>query len=95
MLTLYHGRTSVCSIKVRLALDDRDGIEDRWKPSVQLDEEQAISVAEVNTTTHLPPQYDQLTSEHHLLCLKSALRLEWRGQEGQQEAEQRDHRCRR
>jgi hypothetical protein len=29
----------------------------------------------VNTTTHLPPQYDQLTSERHVLCLKSAFRL--------------------
>src|SRR5438132_642329 len=28
--------------------DHRDGIEDRWKPSIQLDEEQAISVAEVD-----------------------------------------------
>jgi hypothetical protein len=41
---------------------------------------------------HLPPQYDQLMSERHVLCLKSALRLEWRDQEGQEEAEQRDHR---
>jgi hypothetical protein len=23
------------------------------------------------TTTHLPPQHDQLMSEHHVLCLKS------------------------
>jgi hypothetical protein len=47
----------------------------------------------VNTTPHLPPQYDQLTSERHVLCLKSALRLEWRDQEGQEEAEQRNHRA--
>jgi hypothetical protein len=58
-----------------LGADDRDGPEDRWEPSIQLDEEEAISVAEVNTTTHLPPQDDQLTSECHVLCLKSALRL--------------------
>ena len=43
--------------------DNRDGIEDRWKPSIQLDQEQVIPVGEVNTTTHLPPQYDQLASE--------------------------------
>ncbi|HEX7194685.1 MAG TPA: hypothetical protein VF207_06920, partial [Chthoniobacterales bacterium] len=78
-----------------LGPDDRDGIEDRWKPSIQLDEEQTISVGEVNTTTHLPSQYDQLTSEGYVLCLKSALRLEWRDQEGQEEAEQRNHRRRR
>jgi hypothetical protein len=76
-----------------LRSDDRDGIENRGKPSIQLDEEEAISVAEVNTTTHLPPQYDQLMSEHHVLCLKSALRLEWRDQESQEEAKQRNHRA--
>jgi hypothetical protein len=73
--------------------DDLDGIEDRWKPSIQLDEERAISVGEVNTTTHLPLQDDQLTSERHVLCLKSALRLERRDQEDQEEAEQRNHRA--
>jgi hypothetical protein len=31
-----------------LRSDDRDGIENQWKPSIQLDEEQAISVGEVN-----------------------------------------------
>jgi hypothetical protein len=76
-----------------LRSDDRDGIENRGKPSIQLDEEEAISVAEVNTTTHLPPQYDQLMSERQVLCLKSALRLERRDQEGQEEAEQRNHRA--
>ena len=29
-----------------LGPDDRDGLEDRWKPSIQLDQEQAISVRE-------------------------------------------------
>jgi hypothetical protein len=54
-----------------LRSNDRDGIEDRWKPSVQLDEEQAISVGEVNTTTHLPSQYDQLTSERGISLLQA------------------------
>jgi hypothetical protein len=31
-------------------------------------------------------------SERRVLCLKSALRLEWRGEQGQEEAEQSDHR---
>src|SRR6266436_4403239 len=43
-------------------------------------------VGEVNTTTHLPPQYDQLASEQRVLCLKSPLRLERRGEQGQEEA---------
>jgi hypothetical protein len=40
-------------------------------------------------------RYDQLTSERYVLCLKSALRLEWQDQQGQDEAEQCDHRRRR
>jgi hypothetical protein len=72
--------------------DDRDGVQDRWKPSIQLDQEQAIAVREVDTITHLPPQHNQLVSERRVLCLKSALRLEQRGEQSQEEAEQRDHR---
>jgi hypothetical protein len=52
----------------------------------------AITVCEVNATTHLPPQYDHLTSERGVLCPKSDLRLERRDQQDQEEAEQRDHR---
>jgi hypothetical protein len=63
---------------------------ERRKLSVKLDEEQAIAIPEMDATARLPPQYDQLTSERYVLCLKSALRLEWRDQEGQEEAEQRD-----
>src|SRR4030081_2376288 len=42
-----------------LRSDDRDGLQDRWEPSIQLDQEQAIPVREVDTTAHLPPQHDQ------------------------------------
>jgi hypothetical protein len=75
-----------------LGPDDRDGLQDRWKPSIQVDQEQPIPIRELDTTTHLPPQYDQLMSERSVLCLKSALRLERRGEQGQEEAEQSDHR---
>ena len=44
----------------RLGTDDRDGIEDRWKPSIQLDEEQAIVVGKPGPALHLTPQNDQL-----------------------------------
>jgi hypothetical protein len=54
-----------------------------------------IAIREPDATAHLPPQYDQLMSERSVLCLKSALRLEWRSEQGQAEAEQRDHRRRR
>jgi hypothetical protein len=72
--------------------DNRDGLEDCRKPSIQLDEEQTITVREPDAATHLPPQYDQLMSERSVLCLKSALRLERRAEQGQEEAEQSDHR---
>jgi hypothetical protein len=55
-------------------------------------EEQTITISEPDAATHLPPQYDQLMSERSVLCLKSALRLERRGEQGQEEAEQSDHR---
>src|SRR5215831_9743966 len=63
--------------------DDRDGLQHRWKPPIQLDQKQAIPVREVNATAHLPPQYDQLTSEHSIFCFKSGFRLERRGQQRQ------------
>ena len=65
-----------------LGADDRDGLEDRRKPSIQLDQEQA----KVNATAHPPLQHDQLMSEHRILSLKSALRLVRRGEQGQKEA---------
>jgi tripartite-type tricarboxylate transporter receptor subunit TctC len=77
-----------------LGADDRDGLQDRRKPSIQLDQEQAIPIREVNTTTHLPPQYDQLMSERDIFCLKPALRLERRCEQRQKKAEQSDHRRR-
>src|SRR5205823_5373413 len=75
-----------------LRSDDRDGPEDRWEPSLQLHQEQAIPIREVDATAHPPPQHNQLMSECRVLCLKSALRLERRGEQGQEEPEQRDHR---
>jgi hypothetical protein len=48
-------------------------------------------VREPDATMQSAPQDDQLMSEHRILRLKPALRLEWRGQDGQSEAEQPDH----
>jgi hypothetical protein len=42
-------------------------------------------------TLHVTPQNDQLMSERRILCLKPAFRLEWRGQDSQDEAEQCEH----
>src|SRR5450830_245631 len=75
----------------RLGPDDRENIQDRWKPAIQLDQEPAVVVRQPDPALHLTPQNDQLMSENRILCLKSALRLEWPGQNGQDEAEQSEH----
>jgi len=61
-------------------------------PSHEGLEEQTITMREPDAAAHLPPQYDQLMSQRHVFCLKSALRLERRDEESQAEAEQSDHR---
>ena len=75
----------------RLGTDDGEDLQDRRKLSIQLDKEPAIVVREPDPAAHLTPQNDQLMSEYHVLCFKPALRLEWRGQDGQDEAEQCKH----
>jgi hypothetical protein len=75
-----------------LGTDDRDGTEDRWRPSIQQDQEQAIPICEPDATPHPALQHNQLMTERRVLGLKSALRLERRDGQGQEEAEQRHHR---
>jgi hypothetical protein len=75
-----------------LRSDDRDGIQDRWEPSIQLDQEQAIAVRELDATAHPPLRHKQLMTECRALGLKSALRLERRAEQGQEETSQSDHR---
>jgi hypothetical protein len=71
----------------RLRLDDREDLQNRRKPAIQLDKKPAVVVRQPDSALHLTPQNDQLMSENRILCLKSALRLERRGQNGQDEAE--------
>src|SRR4029077_12422459 len=58
---------------------------------VKLDKEPAVVVREPGPVGHLAPQNDQLMSERRILGLKPAFRLEWRGQDGQNKANQRNH----
>ena len=58
-----------------LGPDDRDRLENRWKPAIQLDEEQAIAVRELDPTAHLALQYNQLLFQRGVLCFKLALGL--------------------
>src|ERR1035438_6056171 len=75
----------------RLRLDDREDLQNRRKPAIQLDKKPAVVVRQPDSALHLTPQNDQLMSENRILCLKSALRLEWCGQDGQDEAKQSEH----
>jgi len=71
----------------RLGPDDFKDLQDRWKPSIQLDKEPAIIVREPDATMQLTSQDNQLMSERRILCLKPHLRLERRSQDGQNETE--------
>src|SRR5258706_6199810 len=75
-----------------LRSDDSDGPEHRWKQSRQQDQEQAIPICELGATPHPALQHNQLMTERRVLGLKSALRLERRDGQGQEEEEERDHR---
>jgi hypothetical protein len=74
-----------------LGLDDCENLHDRRKPAIQLDKEPAIMVGEPDATRQPTPHDIQLMSKHRVLSLKPQLRLEWRGQDGQNETEQTDH----
>jgi hypothetical protein len=69
----------------RFGLDDREDLQNRRKPSIWLNQEPAIIVRQPDPALHLTPQYDQLMPENRIFCLKSAVRLEWRGSDGQYE----------
>jgi hypothetical protein len=61
------------------------------KPAIQLDKEPAIMVREPDAAMQPTPQDNQLMSKHRVLSFKPHLRLEWRGQDGQNATEQPDH----
>src|SRR5258708_5729509 len=65
----------------------------RRKTSIHLDEEPAVVICDPSPAFQLTPQDDQLMSENRILRLKPALRLEWRGQHGQNKPNQRDYRA--
>jgi hypothetical protein len=75
----------------RLGADDREDLQNRWKPAIQLDQKPAIMVLEPDATMQLAPQDHQLMSKHSTLSFKPQLRPEWRGQDGQNETGQPNH----
>jgi hypothetical protein len=66
-----------------LGTDDRDDLQDRRTPSIQLDKKQAIAVRKPDAPVHHAAQHNHLVSERGILGFKLALRLEWRGQDGE------------
>jgi hypothetical protein len=75
----------------RFRVDNRHDLQDRGKPAIHLNEEPAIVVRKMGSASHVPLQNDQLMSKYRILSFKPALRLERRGQHGQNEADQRYH----
>src|SRR5262245_41532311 len=75
----------------RLRLNDRDYLQNRLEPAIQLDQKPAVVVRQPGSAPHFTPQNDQLMSERRVFGFKPALRLEWRSQDGQDETYQRDH----
>jgi hypothetical protein len=69
----------------RLRLNDRDDLQNRREPSIQLDKKPAIVVRQPDPALNLTPQNDQLMSERRVLGFKPALRPKWRSQDGQYE----------
>ena len=49
----------------RLGTDDREDLQDRWKPAIHLDKEPAIVVREPGSAA---PQNDQLMSKRRRCC---------------------------
>ena len=76
----------------RFGSNNHENRKDRREPAIELDEEPAVIVREASPAFQFAKQDDQLMSKHSILSLKPDVRLEWRGQHDQNEANQRDHR---
>jgi hypothetical protein len=57
----------------RLRLDDRHRRQDRWKPATELDEEQVITVGQLDAAAYLALQYNHLLPEHGILGRELAI----------------------
>src|ERR1700687_5903648 len=77
----------------RFGSNNHENRKDRREPAIELDEEAAVVVREASPALQLASQDHQLMSKNCILRLKPDVRLEWRGQHGQNEADQRNHRA--
>jgi hypothetical protein len=74
-----------------LRSNNQHGPQDRGEPAIELDEEQPIAVIELDTTTHLALQHNQLLPERSIFRFKSALGLEERSQQVEDQGNLGDH----
>src|ERR1700687_5215012 len=84
-------KTGLVPTHERLGPDACENLQGLWKATIQLDKEPAIMVREPDATMQPTLQDNQLMSKHRVLSFKPQLRLEQRGQGGQNETEQPDH----
>ena len=63
---------------------------ERRKPAVKHDQDPAIRVRKPDATLEPAPQNSQLMPKYRVLSLKPHLRLDWRGQDGQDETQKPD-----
>ena len=75
----------------RLGTENREDLQDRWKPAIYLDKEPSIMVRQPDATMQPTPQDNQLMSKRRVLGFKPQLRLEWQAHDGQNETEQPNH----
>ena len=75
-------KTQVNPVKTRAKfLACRDDLQNRRKPSIQLDKEYAIAVRKPDAPMHYPAQHNHLVPERSIFGFKSARRLKWRDQD--------------
>jgi hypothetical protein len=66
----------------RLGTDNREDLQDRWKPAIYLDKDTGDRCPLTGAATDSTPQGSQLISQGRVLCLKPQLRLEQRIHKG-------------
>jgi len=75
----------------RLWLDNGDGVQHRRKQSIEPHEEQSVGRRKFRFRRRMPAQHVQLMPQQHDLGFQPCLRLEWRDQDVEKQAQKRDH----
>src|SRR5262245_38348486 len=57
----------------RRCVDKRDGVQDRWEPAVELEEDPAITVGQLDAAAYFPLQHNDVLPKRGILERKLAL----------------------